>query len=158
MLTNWQIKIISESTIEENKRLEKASLASNFIDILNVSQNMAQHFVEQQITTLEDVAYTKSLPDSNIFELTDNIINIQDRAKELLISEALNERDVISDLLSVRYITKEWIYMLNKCGINRSSSLADLAVEDLIAIVPITKKEAGLLIMMARSSWFNDNF
>lgn len=156
LLTGWNINIMAESVAQEKQKKEIEEVVTLFVDTLRIDRSVAEVLVNEGYTMLEEVAYVKYDEMLKIDSFDDEMVReLQERAKEVLNSDGLGS-GISENLLLMEGMSFNWAKMLAKKGIIKMENLAELAVDDLQEIIPISKKEAASLIMTARAPWFKD--
>ena len=73
-------------------------------------------------------------------------------------SEAFNQADTEDESLeSLKDMTPELLSALTHHKIHSRELLAELSIDDLLEIAPLTREVAGQLIMNARAHWFKQS-
>ena len=149
--------------LEDEYRERQASEAQQYIDMfverLQVDQDLAVALVDMGFTSIDEVAYVPAETFEEI-ELENDVVELlQNRAKELAISDALLQQESIQDpsedLLNMEGMTRELAYALAAHGVVTLDDLADQAIDDIADVEGLDPQRAGQLIMKARESWFN---
>ena len=92
----------------------------------------------------------------------EEIVNeLRNRAKDALLTKAIASEEAFGDakpaddLLEMRTMTRELAFQLANSEVVTMEDLAELAVPELLDIVPdLSEDEAAQLIMIAREPWF----
>ena len=160
-LTGWTLNVMTEDDIRAKQEAETGDLLRNFVDELDVDEEVAQMLVEEGFTTLEEVAY---VPMEELFEIDgfdEDIVNeLRARAKDRLLTKAianeekLEEAQPADDLLNMDGMERALAFKLAANGILTMEDLAEQSVDDLLDIDGIDEERAAALIMAARAPWF----
>ena len=160
-LTGWTLNVMTEDDIRAKQEAETGDVLRNFVDELDVDEEVAQMLVEEGFTTLEEVAY---VPMEELFEIDgfdEDIVNeLRARAKDRLLTKAianeekLEEAQPADDLLNMDGMERALAFKLAANGILTMEDLAEQSVDDLLDIDGIDEERAAALIMAARAPWF----
>ena len=160
-LTGWVLNIMTEEEASEKQEEEAGQIVTNFMEQLDVDEDVAVVLLEEGFTTLEEIAYVP-LDEMLAIEGFDQEIveELRSRARNVLTTQALaNEATRIAeepheDLLSMEGMTTKLAYDLAAIGVVSMEDLAEQAVDDLMDIESMTAELAGEIIMTARAPWF----
>jgi len=162
-LTGWDLNVISDSQAKEQSTAELSRLRSIFMDNLQVEEDVADVLIEEGFTSLEEVAYVPLDEFMEIDGFDEEIVTeLRGRAKDALVIQAIateekqEEKKPEAALLALPGMDITYGQVLAKNGIITRDDLAELAVDDLIAIIDLTPEAAATLIMAARAHWFSD--
>lgn len=158
-LTGWQLNIMTMEESETKHQEETSIICKNFIEKLDVDEEMAEILVNEGFSTLEEIAY---VPINELLEielLDEQTVNeLRNRARNILLTDAIaNEEKVenaAEDLLALEGMDIHIARELAARGINTQSELADLAADDLVEMTGIDIERANNLIIKAREPWF----
>lgn len=162
-LTGWELNIMTEEEAAEKHEAEAGSIIENFMQQLDVDEDVAIVLVEEGFTTLEEVAYVPIEEMIAIEGFDEEIVDeLRSRAKNALTTlELANEEELGSvepaeDLLNMEGMDRRLAYHLAGMGIVTMEDLAEQAIDDLMEVEDMTEERAGELIMTARAPWFAD--
>ncbi|MBO6564020.1 MAG: transcription termination/antitermination protein NusA [Pseudomonadales bacterium] len=162
-LTGWELNIMTEEEAAEKHEAEAGSIIENFMQQLDVDEDVAIVLVEEGFTTLEEVAYVPIEEMIAIEGFDEEIVDeLRSRAKNALTTlELANEEELGSvepadDLLNMEGMDRRLAYQLAGMGIVTMEDLAEQAIDDLIEVEDMTEERAGELIMTARAPWFEE--
>lgn len=160
-LTGWVINVMSTDEASEKHDQESGAILQNFMDNLDVDEDVALVLVEEGFTTLEEVAYVPLEEMVGIDGFDQDIAEeLRARAKDALLTlaianeEQLGEVEPAEDLLAMDGMDRHLAYVLANMGIVTMEDLAEQAIEDLLDIEGLDEQRAGELIMTARAPWF----
>ena len=163
-LTGWELNIMTEEEAEKKHQQEAGSIIDNFMEQLDVSEDVAIVLVEENFTTLEEIAYVPIEEMIAIDGFDEEMVEeLRNRAKnalttlELADEEKLGNQEPADDLLNMDGMDTRLAYQLTAIGIITMEDLAEQAIDDLIDIEDMTKEKAGEIIMTARAPWFEDD-
>lgn len=167
-LTGWRIDIITEQE-ETNSRIEEfEGISRQFMDSLDIDEDVASALVHEGFSSVEDVAYVP-LEELTVIEGFDVDIaqELRNRAREYLLQHALEaeERkatlDIDPRLLELEGLSDEMVFRLTEKEVATLDDLADLATDELMDLLKgsTTKDQAEALIMQARrlAGWFDED-
>jgi len=160
-LTGWELNIMTEEEAAEKHEAEAGSIIENFMQQLDVDEDVAIVLVEEGFTTLEEVAYVPIEEMIAIEGFDEEIVDeLRSRAKnalttlELASEEELDSVEPAEDLLNMDGMDRRLAYHLAGMGIVTMEDLAEQAIDDLMEVEDMTEERAGELIMTARAPWF----
>jgi N utilization substance protein A len=162
-LTGWELNVMDESTADEKSEAEAQVLIAKFVEELTVDEEVATILVQENFTTVEEVAYVPEQELLGIEEFDEEIVEeLRNRAQDALLTKALvTEQKIESlnpsdELLAMEGISAELAVAMAEIGVATVDDLADLSVDELMVIEDMDEETAGKLIMKARESWFQD--
>lgn len=162
-LTGWELNIMTEEEAAEKHEAEAGTIIENFMEQLDVDEDVAIVLVEEGFTTLEEVAYVPIEEMIAIEGFDQEIVEeLRSRAKnalttmELASEEEIGKTEPAEDLLTMDGMDTRLAYQLAGMGIVTMEDLAEQAIDDLLDIEEMTEERAGELIMTARAPWFAD--
>ena len=161
-LCGWSLNIMTEEEAAQKLEEESTKFVVEFIEYLAVDEDVAEVLVEEGFTTLEEVAYVPMEEMLAIDGFDEEIVNeLRNRAKDALLTKAIASEEAFGDakpaddLLEMRTMTRELAFQLANNEVATMEDLAELAVPELLDIVPdLSEDEAAQLIMIAREPWF----
>ncbi len=160
-LTGWTLNIMTEEQATEASSAEAERVITLFIEKLQVERDVAEALVEEDFTSIEEIAYVPVQEMLNIEGFDEEIVEeLRSRAKdallmmELINEEKLSDAEPAEDLLALEGMTKHLAYLLASRGIISQEDLAEQAIDDLLDIEELNKAQAAALIMAARAPWF----
>ncbi|HED14873.1 MAG TPA: transcription termination/antitermination protein NusA [Gammaproteobacteria bacterium] len=163
-LTGWDLNIMTEEDAGEKVEQESARLSEALMRELDVDENVALILVQEEITSIEEVAYLPREDLLGIEEFDENLVDeLRRRAEDALLTQAIVQAESDSghipeaSLLELEGMNKETARLLAAKGIKDSETLAEYAVDELLEEVKgIDAGQASALIMAARAPWFVD--
>ncbi|MCZ6642120.1 MAG: transcription termination factor NusA [Gammaproteobacteria bacterium] len=163
-LTGWTINIMTEEEAAAKQEEEAVKIMEEFKEALSVDEDVAGVLVEEGFTTLEEIAYVPIEEMTAIEGFDEEIVEeLRNRARDALLTKAiageekLGETEPAQDLLEMEGMERRLAYELASNKVITMEDLAELAVPDLLEILPDMDEEtAGTLIMTARAPWFED--
>ena len=160
-LTGWTLNVMTESDIQAKQQAETGDILRNFIDELEVDEDLAQVLVDEGFTSLEEIAYVPLEEMLNIDGFDEDTVNeLRARAKDRLLTKAIATEEKLADahpaedLLSLEGMDKDLAMELAVRGVVTREDLAEQSIDDLLDIDGIDDDRAGKLIMAARAHWF----
>lgn len=160
-LTGWELNVMTEAEAEEKHQSEVGNVIEDFIQHLDVDEDVAEVLVEEGFTTLEEVAY---VPVEEMLEIDgfdeDIVEELRKRAKDALLNlaiaseEQLDKAEPAEDLLEMEGMDKHLAFLLAAEGIITMEDLAEQSIDDLLDIEGMDEERAAALIMTARAPWF----
>ena len=160
-LTGWALNIMTEEEASEKQEEEAGQIVTNFMEQLDVDEDVAVVLLEEGFTTLEEIAYVP-LDEMLAIEGFDqeSVEELRSRARNVLTTQALADEatriaeEPHEDLLGMEGMTTKLAYDLAAIGIVSMEDLAEQAIDDLMDIESMTEELAGEIIMTARAPWF----
>ncbi len=160
-LTGWELNVMTEEEMAAKAETEQQELVRNFVEQLDVDEELATILVQEGFTTLEEVAYVPVSEMLEIEEFDEALVEeLRQRARDQLLTRAimseeqLGDTEPAEDLLELEGMDRELAYKLASGGVVTQEDLAELSVEDLLEIAEIDEERAAQLIMAARAPWF----
>ena len=160
-LSGWTLNVMTEKDIQAKQQAETGDILRNFIDELEVDEELAQVLVDEGFTSLEEIAYVPLEEMLNIDGFDEDIVNeLRARAKDRLLTKAIATEEKLADahpaedLLSLEGMDKDLAAELAVRGVVNREDLAEQSIDDLLDIDGIDQERAGKLIMAARAHWF----
>lgn len=158
-LTQWELNIMTEEESQKKNDEEGTAVRKEFMERLDVDEEVANILIQEGFTTLEEVAYVPLNEMLEIESFDEETVNeLRSRARNALLVEAIASEEhvenVASDLLTLDGMDNETARVLAAKGVTTQEELADLAVDDLVELTGIDAERAKQLIMTARAPWF----
>jgi N utilization substance protein A len=161
-LTGWRLNIMTEEEAASKQEEEASRFMVDFMETLEVDEDVAAVLVEEGFTTLEEIAYVPIEEMMAIEGFDEEIVEeLRNRAKDALLTkaiaseEALGDKMPADDLLNLEGMERRVAFELASHDVVTQEDLAELAVPDLMELVPeMDEESAAALIMAARAPWF----
>jgi N utilization substance protein A len=159
-LTGWELNVMSEEAAAAKSEEEGQRLVNEFMEALNVDENVAAVLAEEGFTNVEEVAYVPVEELQAIAEFDEELVEIlRERAREALAAraaEAGEDLDAVpaEDLLAMEGMDEGLAYALARRGVVTMDDLAEQSVDELMEIDGMDEEWAARLIMKAREPWF----
>jgi len=162
-LTGWRINVMTETEAEDKREEEVDSLVEQFIQHLDIEEDLARLLVEEGFTTLEEIAYVPLEEMLEIEELDEELVEeLRARAKDELLTLAIASEEQLDgaqpadDLLEMEGMERHLAFTLASRDITTMEDLAEQSVDDLMDIEGMDEERAAALIMAARAPWFEN--
>lgn len=156
-LTGWKLNVMSEADLVAKQENESVRLRDLFMNELGVDEDLSDLLVAEGYVSIDEIAFVDPKELLEIDEFDEEIADeLQNRAKEVIEErkKALGAGEPEKDLLELSKITDEIAWKLADNGVKTRDDLAELATDELQAIVNMSSQEAADLIMEARAHWF----
>lgn len=157
-LTGWELNVMTVTEAESKSEKESAEVLKQFMEHLDVDEEVASILVQEGFTSLEEVAYVPLQEMSQIEEFDEEIIEeLRNRARDVLLTRAIAKQDKhqpAKDLLEMEGMDHDLAHKLAAHGVVTREDLAEQAVDDLADIEGLDQARASQLIMTARAPWF----
>ncbi len=160
-LTGWTLNVMDEAAAEEKSEGESRQLVENFMTQLDVDEEVAIILVQENLSTIDEIAYIPESELSEIEEFDEEMIKeLRGRARDALLTMAIANEETAAagepqeDLLSMEYMDDELAHRLSRSGICTMEDLAEQSTDELEDAVGIEADLAAKLIMKAREPWF----
>ena len=158
-LTGWQINIMTAEESEQKKESEQINVRANFVEKLDVDEEVANILIQEGFSTLEDIAY---VPVNELLEIEafdeDTVEELRNRARNALLTEAIVREESLEkldkSLIELEGMDNELAAKLAANNLRTRDDLAELAVDELTEMTGIDDERATTLIMAARAHWF----
>ena len=161
-LTGWELNVMNEDEAAAQSEEESRQLIDNFMEQLDVDEEVASILVQEGFSTLDEVAYVPITEILEIEEFDPEIVDaLRSRAKDVLLTRAIAQEESLTeepeeDLLSMEGMDRGLAFELAALGVKSMEDLAEQAVDELMGIEGMDEERAGKLIMTARAPWFAD--
>jgi N utilization substance protein A len=162
-LTGWELNVMNEADAAERSEAEARELVEQFMEQLDVDEEVAAILVQEGFSNLEEVAYVPIEEMLEIEEFDQDIVEeLRGRAQEVLLTQAiareeeLSDADPAEDLLTMDGMEKDLAYELARRGVKTMEDLAEQSVDELMEIEDMDEERAAQLIMTARAPWFEE--
>ena len=160
-LTGWTLNILTEEQSQQKVEEETVTVRQQFVEHLDVDEDLAEILVLEGFSTLEEVAY---VPESEFLEIEgfepEMVEELRARARNaLLVKEIATEEQAsqaTGDLMNVEGMTEEFARKLIDNEVMSQEDLAELATDEVVQFLEVDEEAAGSLIMAARAPWFEE--
>ncbi|MGH1428369.1 MAG: transcription termination factor NusA [Arenicella sp.] len=160
-LTGWDINIMSHEQANEKIEEESVEVRKEFIEKLDIGDDVASILVQEGFTQLEEVAYVPREELLAVEEFDETLVDeLRSRAEDALVTlailreEQLKDAQPAQDLLDMEGMDETTAKFLALNDIKTMEDLAECAVDEIIDIDGIDAERAESLIMTARKPWF----
>ncbi len=163
-LTGWELNVRDASDTDSKNDQEVNKIKQNFIDQLDVDEEIAAVLVEVGLSNVEEIAY---IPVEEMLEIEwfygELVEALRSLAKDAVLINAIASEEAVEtsepakDLLEMQGMDDELAHEMAAKGIVTMEDLADLAVDDLLVFSTLDEDRAGKLIMKAREPWFAED-
>jgi len=162
-LTGWTINVMTEDEAGERAEQEIGQMVSNFVEKMDIDEDLAISLVEEGFTTLEEVAYVPINEMLEIEGFDEDLVNeLRQRAKDVLLTQELASEEQLEsaqpqeDLLTLEGMNEHLALVLASKGIVSMEDLAELSIDELMEFGDLEEEISGKLIMAARAPWFEN--
>lgn len=159
-LTGWMLNVMSVEEAEAKSQAEQQAIITNFMEKLDVDEEIATILAQEGFTSLEEVAYVPVEEFLAIEGFDEDLVNeLRDRAQTALLSQAISQDTYLpaADLLHMEGMDEELAFKLAAQGICTMEDLAEQSVDELMDSTGMDEGRAAALIMKAREPWFAAN-
>ncbi|MGZ4958730.1 MAG: transcription termination factor NusA [Methylomonas sp.] len=163
-LTGWELNIHDAAQVDKNHDEIAAKAKKEFIELLDVDEEIADVLVEVGLNNIEEIAY---IPVEEMLEIEgfdeELVEALRSRAKDALLIKAIASEEKIEtsqpseELLALEGMDDELAHEMAAKGIITLDDLAEQAIDDIIEFTGMNEERAGKLIMKARESWFAED-
>ena len=158
-LTGWQINIMTAEESAQKQESEQVGVRENFMEKLDVDEEIANILIQEGFSTLEEIAY---VPVNELLEIEsfdeETVEELRNRARNALLTEAIKREENLEqaekDLLDLDGMDSDLASKLAESSIRTRDDLGELAVDELTEMTGIDDERAKKLIMAARAHWF----
>ena len=162
-LTGWDINIMSHEQANEKLEEESVEVRKEFIEKLDIGDDVASILVQEGFTQLEEVAYVPKEELLAVEEFDESLVDeLRSRAEDALVTlailreEQLKDAQPAQDLLDMEGMDEATAKFLALNEIKTMEDLAECAIDEIIDIDGIDAARAETLIMTARKPWFEN--
>jgi len=150
---------MTEEESTKKQQEESGRIKQQFMEKLDVDEEVAGILAQEGFSTLEEVAYVPINELMEIEAFDEGTVNeLRTRARNaLLVAAIANEEKVegvAPDLLQLEGMDTQLAAKLAEGGVKTRDDLADLAVDELSELTGIDDERAKILILAARAHWF----
>jgi len=161
-LTGWELNLMTEADAQKKSEEESSRIRAEFMEKLDVDEEVADILVQEGFATLEEVAYVPLNEMLEIEAFDEATVNeLRSRARNALLTQAIaSEEKVehdIEDLMKVEGMDHDTARLLASKGVATQEDLADFATDDLVELTALNEERAKTLIMAARAPWFAES-
>ncbi len=163
-LTKWDLNVMDESSADERNEIEARQHIENFMENLDVDEEVAQILVQEGFISVEEVAYVPKQELLDIDEFDEDIVEeLRNRAQDALLTRAIASEEKLDsekptdELLALDGLTEAMAYDFASKGIITLDDLGDQSVDELMIFDDMDEELAGKLIMKAREHWFEED-
>lgn len=160
-LTGWDLNVMSESDAMEKSEAEAQKVQQQFMEQLDVDEDVALILVQEGFSSVDEVAYVPTNELLAVEEFDEEIVDeLRQRARDYLLTQAIANEEVLGgsepadDLMALEGMDENMAIQLAGHGICTQEDLAEQSVDELIEEIDIDKDLAGALILAARAPWF----
>tara|TARA_X000000950_G_scaffold254007_1_gene317401 strand:- start:1882 stop:3348 length:1467 start_codon:yes stop_codon:yes gene_type:complete len=159
-LVGWELNIISSEEAEAKEKVVETEFQAKLMESLSLDEETAEKLLELGVKTFDDIAYMddKDLEDATGLD-QEKAAELKSSASDAALIEAMGEfsaeEDELASLTGLGF-SEEDIETLKSNKLKTMDDVAELAVDELIDIVPMDEKKAADIIMKARESWFEE--
>jgi len=164
-LTGWNLNVMSEEEAAAKSEEEGKRVATDFMEELQIDDNVASVLVEEGFTTVDEVAYVPEAELLAIAEFDEELVQIlRQRANDIMASRPSMAADApvaedpdavpTDELLAMEGMDEALAYALARKGIGTMDELAEQSVGELMEFDDMDEERAAQLIMKAREPWF----
>jgi N utilization substance protein A len=160
-LGGWDLNVLTVEQAAQKGDEEAQKILDRFMKKLDVGEDVANILVAEGFSNIEEVAY---VPESELLEVEEfdeeMVVEIRRRARDALLTQLIANEEVLDenapedDLMKLEGMTERLAFRLAEKSIRSQEDLAELAVDELIAINKMSEEDAAALIMAARAPWF----
>ena len=159
-LVGWELNIISSEEAEAKEKVVETEFQAKLMESLSLDEDTAEKLLELGVKTFDDIAYMddKDLEDATGLD-HEKAEELKSSASDAALIEAMGEfsaeEDELASLTALGF-SEDDIETLKLNKLKTMDDVAELAVDELIDIVPMDEKKAADIIMKARESWFEE--
>ena len=159
-LTGWELNVMNEEAAVVKSEEEARCLVEDFMEQLQVDEELVAMLVEEGFSTIDEVAY---VPMSELMAIrgfnAEIVTLLRDRAKDVLLTRAIASEESLTrepapDLLQLEGMDKTLALSLARNGVVTREDLAEQSLDELVELVGVDAEQAATLIMKAREPWF----
>ncbi len=162
-LTGWELNVMAEAEATEKSEVEARVFVEQFMEQLDVDEELAAILVQEGFTTIDEVAYVPIAEMLEIEEFDEEMVDeLRGRAKEVLLTQAIAKEEKFSgvepddDLRTMEGMDEDLLQALVGLGMKCMEDLAEQSVDELMVLDDMDEERAAKLIMTARAPWFAD--
>ncbi len=160
-LSGWELNVLTVEDAEKKSEEESQKVLENFMEKLDVGEDVATILVQEGFSNVEEVAYVPESELLDIREFDEDIVSeLRRRARDALLTQLIAKEEVLDenrpaeDLLNLDGMSERLAYRLAERGFRTQEDLAELSVDELMDVDEMDEDSAAALIMAARAPWF----
>lgn len=161
-LTGWTIEVLSESDFAQKMQSKQEGIAKTLAQKLTIELALAKKLVAIGMTSPEDIVYGEREEILSVLDNDEDSCNeVVERATDFLLHQAFtvddeDENEAADALLieDLEGLNEAHIQALKANDIHTQEDLAELASDELEAMIGVDNKTASALILKAREPWF----
>ena len=161
-LTGWNLNVMSEAEAIEKNEVEAQKIQAQFIEQLDVDENVALILTQEGFSTVEEIAYAPAEELLSIEEFDEKIVEeLRQRARDSLFAQAATHQEILNnaapaeDLVGMDGMDRDIIVKLATHKITTMEGLAEQSVDEMVDM-GIDANKAAALILEARKPWFEE--
>jgi N utilization substance protein A len=163
-LTQWELNVMTEADADDKSEQDGKDLLAMFMKQLDVDETVALILVQEDFSSIEEVAYVPASELIAIDEFDEGIVDeLRNRARDVLLTKAIVSEEIIDavvpaeDLLSLEGMDRPLAFSLASQGVVTREDLAEQSIDELTDVEGLDDEKAGKLIMAARAHWFEQD-
>ena len=160
-LTGWKLNVVASTEMEQKQTAQHLRIRDRFVKWLKIDENLAMTLVEEGFNTVAEVAYVGDAEMLEIFDEPTVKLLIENARNALLTMALSGEREDQGEmeeaLANLDGVDAELIEGLVAKNIFTLDDFAELSVDELREVFPMSEDRAGALIMKAREHWFQND-
>lgn len=157
-LTGWELNLMTDQEATEKQEAEQKKQIENFMEQLDIDENVATILVQEGFNSLEEIAYVPRQEILDIEEFDEALVDeLRNRAQDTLLISAIasqEKKEPEEDLLNMEGMDEATARALAGGGVRTMEELADRSVDEVLEIVALERARASELIMTARAPMF----
>ncbi len=166
-LTGWKIEVVTEQEEMNHLAEQFDSLVGQFVEILQVEEDVAGALIQEGFTSCEEVAYVPLEELAHIEGFDEEIAQeLRTRARNHLLQQALRDQErkvelrVDPRISRLNSLPDRFVVPLAEKGVVKLDDLAGLAADELAELLdePLQDDELNAIILEARraAGWLDD--
>ncbi len=157
-LTGWKLNVMSVSESDDKQIEENQKISEKLAEQLGVDSEVADVLIEEGFGSIDEVADADASTLESIEEFdTSMVVELQERASDAQLVQALGDAESSEILMSVEGVSQDFAQALIEADIATVDDLAELSIDELLDIHDMDKDQASAVIMTARENegWFD---
>jgi N utilization substance protein A len=157
-LTGWQLRALTVEALDAAGLEADQKAAAGLMESLDLDDEVAMVLVENGFSSAEEIAFCPIGELLSVDGFDEDIVDELRRRATVVMQQAALDDELLasSGLLNVDGVDETLAKALIDAGVAEREALAELATDELLALVPMSAGDAQKIILSARAPWFED--
>lgn len=161
-LTGWHINVLSETEFHARVEADLDAEEAALTEMLDIDEDIANELTAAGFHSAEDVAYAEREDLLAIEAFDEEIVDaLLERATDYLLTQAFvsgqDPEEEMQTPIGEMDLSEDVVAQLEANELATQEDVAELAVDELMAITGLDKDKASAIILQAREPWFRQS-